>query len=414
MRILLMSLGSRGDCEPFLGVGEILRERGDEVLCSFSEQHRDLAEEAGFPFYSLGTEYIAMMESDLGRQAMSAGKGGVRKVFTEKAITKKALLTESVPRRQQEVIQELQPDCILFYITATYPLVWHLNTGGKVILFSSVPRLIHETRGYPSTGVNKDLGSLNPLTYPLINFLLSWPFRQAVRKFARKRVSVWRIRRELQRMKFVYAVSPTLFPRLDYWPEHVMVGGFLRYERETDWQPTPELQEFIDSHGKLLFVTFGSMLTSDPVGKTAILLQALGDCGIPAIINTSSGGLVEPADYDRSLVRFTQAVPYDRIFPQMYAVVHHGGAGTTQSALKAGCATMAIPHVVDQPMWNGVIDEAGVGPRGLPIAEFEVEALSAKLRDLFDNGAYRERAQKIARQMQAEDLSDELYRFITT
>jgi hypothetical protein len=71
MKILLLSLGTRGDCEPFAGLGEMLRERGEEVICAFPEQYRNIAEESGFRFYSLyaaitfalGSVYIKVLSS---------------------------------------------------------------------------------------------------------------------------------------------------------------------------------------------------------------------------------------------------------------------------------------------------------------------------------------------------------------
>jgi len=44
MKALLVSFGTRGDIEPFLAVGEVLRERGWEVVCLFPEQFRDEVE----------------------------------------------------------------------------------------------------------------------------------------------------------------------------------------------------------------------------------------------------------------------------------------------------------------------------------------------------------------------------------
>lgn len=44
MKIILISIGTRGDMEPFLSIGEILKEKGHQVICAFPEQFRDLAE----------------------------------------------------------------------------------------------------------------------------------------------------------------------------------------------------------------------------------------------------------------------------------------------------------------------------------------------------------------------------------
>ena len=70
MKIILISVGTRGDMEPFLAIGEILKEKGHQVICAFPEQFRNLVEDTDMEFASLGTKFIQMLESDLGKAAM--------------------------------------------------------------------------------------------------------------------------------------------------------------------------------------------------------------------------------------------------------------------------------------------------------------------------------------------------------
>ena len=44
MKIILTSIGTRGDIEPFLAIGKILKEKGHQVFCAFSERYRELTE----------------------------------------------------------------------------------------------------------------------------------------------------------------------------------------------------------------------------------------------------------------------------------------------------------------------------------------------------------------------------------
>jgi sterol 3beta-glucosyltransferase len=44
-------------------------------------------------------------------------------------------------------------------------------------------------------------------------------------------------------------------------------------------------------------------------------------------------------------------VPHEWLFPQVAAVVHHGGAGTTATALRAGKPTIICPLLGDQAFW---------------------------------------------------------------
>lgn len=413
MRILLMSIGTRGDCEPFLGVGEMLRERGHEVVCAFPEQYRLLAEDSGFSFCSLGSEFIAMLDSDIGRKALGSGKGGWEKLSATLKFGKISLpIQTKMIDLQHEIVQQQSPDCIILHPKATYPIPWSLKTGGNITMLSTVPCMYHEVKGRSNVGINKNLGILNPLTYKLVNAANVQAVMIAVRRLFKGQFSAGQIKSKLKNMKIFYTVSPSIFPQPDYWPENAIVAGFWERNKTTNWQPEPELVRFLEKHKKILFVTFGSMVNADPSGKTALFLEALGECGIPAIINISGGGFEKPDSYDKENIYFTASIPYDWAFQRMYAVIHHGGAGTTHSALKAGCASMAIPHAVDQPMWNDFIHASGAGPKGMRIEKLRKDNLTEALLDLFNNSSYKENAERIAKSMNNEDFSDKLYNFI--
>lgn len=129
---------------------------------------------------------------------------------------------------------------------------------------------------------------------------------------------------------------------------------------------------------------------------------------IPAIINTASGGLIEPTDYNKELIHFVNRIPYDWILPKVYAIMHHGGSGTTHLALKYGCASMVIPHIIDQFVWNRLVAQKGAGPKGPKIATLSRKNLEPKLLDLFTNQAYKTRAREVAKEMAKEQFEDKL------
>ncbi|MFC2090994.1 glycosyltransferase, partial [Bacteroidota bacterium] len=50
MKILLTSIGTRGDIEPFLAIGKMLKEKGHQVICAFSEKFREETESCDIEF----------------------------------------------------------------------------------------------------------------------------------------------------------------------------------------------------------------------------------------------------------------------------------------------------------------------------------------------------------------------------
>ncbi len=58
--------------------------------------------------------------------------------------------------------------------------------------------------------------------------------------------------------------------------------------------------------------------------------------------------------------------PFAELFPRCAAVVHHGGAGTVHTALRAGRPQAIAPIFADQLWFAWRVYEAGLGPRPLP------------------------------------------------
>jgi UDP:flavonoid glycosyltransferase YjiC (YdhE family) len=212
--------------------------------------------------------------------------------------------------------------------------------------------------------------------------------------------------------KAIYTISPSLFPRPDYWPETVKVLGYQTRTPVTNWQPAEDLNRFLESHDRVLFVTFGSMTNPDPGEKTNTILETLERNKIPAIINTASGGLVKPPGFDSQLVRFVSQISYDWILPRVYGVIHHGGSGTTHLGLKSGCATMIIPHIIDQFLWDTIVGSMGLGPKGVAIDRMTTKNLEPRILELVGNSAFRERARQVAGKMEREQFEEKLYETI--
>jgi UDP:flavonoid glycosyltransferase YjiC (YdhE family) len=88
---------------------------------------------------------------------------------------------------------------------------------------------------------------------------------------------------------------------------------------------------------------------------------------------------------------------------------HHGGSGTTHLALKYGCASLIIPPILDQFVWNKIVHGIGAGPQGIKIGKLSMKKLEPKILDLMNNAAYKKKAEGIADGMRKEDFLEELY-----
>ncbi len=415
MKIILTSIGTRGDMEPLLAVGEILKKKGCRIICLFPEQFRNLTEDSGFEFESLGKEFIEMLNSPVGQIAMGGGRFGLKKLRAYiKLITMQSGINKNMTIVQERVIENIKPDRIVHNAKVMYPVIWSLRNKGKTVLISPVPYL-HYVKNHAHVAFNKNFGSvLNKLTYRIANFALVKTITGSLKWLSNPdKVKGKDVRKALFENQTVYTISPTLFKKPDYWPDHINVLGYHERNKTNNWEPTPELKAFIQKHNKVILVTFGSMVNNRPDEKTQVILNILERHKIPAIINTFSGGLIEPERYNHDLIHFVKSIPYDWAFPKLYAVIHHGGSGTTHTALKYGCASLIIPHIIDQFAWNKIVFENGAGPLGIDISRITQKNLEPKIIELMTNQSFKAQAEKLGEAIRNENFESEIYQLIT-
>ena len=411
MKIVLISVGTLGDMEPFLAIGEFLQERGHQVTCAFPEQFKNLAEDSNLDFFSLGSRFIKMLDSDAGKAVMGGSASGLKKISAYLKLVKNQTTTnKELLGKQQEVIENKNPDRILYNGKAIYPIVWGLKNKGKNILVCPMP-YIHYVRGHAHIAFNRNFGTfLNRLTYSLVNFGINTAVKMSLKWLkVTDKITRRQIKKALLSNRAIYTISPSLFSRPDYWKDNLDVVGYHERKKTAGWNPDQELTDFLQKHNQILFVTFGSMLNPEPEEKTRVIIGILEKNRIPAIINTASGGLVKPDNFNSELLYFVSRIPYEWILPRIYGVIHHGGSGTTHLALKCGCASMIIPHIIDQFIWNELINEMGAGPKGIKIDRINTKNLEPKILELVNNTSFKKKAEQAAIQMRAEDLKEKLY-----
>lgn len=413
MKILLTSVGTRGDMEPFVAIGEILKEKGHEVICAFPEQFGEIATNSSLDFRSLGPKYIKLLESEDGKAAMGGSTGYKKLKGTINLARKQNDANKELVQRQYETVQKEKPDRIVYNGKAIVPIICKLKSNNKTVFVSPLPYM-HYVKGHTHVAFNSNFGEFfNKLTFSLANFGMVATIRTAMKwleikdKFSRNEFLDI-----LNYNKSVYTISPSLFPRPEDWNSNLQVLGFHQSDKKNYWQADKALLEFVEKHEKILLITFGSMTNSAPEEKTSMILDILKRNKIPALINTASGGLVKPEGFESNLIHFVSSIPYDWILPKIYGAIHHGGSGTTHMALKYGCATMIIPHIIDQFVWNRIVSDLGAGPKGIKINGCTTKNLEPKILELYRNPEYKKKAEAIGTQMVEEDFKEALYQTI--
>ncbi len=172
-------------------------------------------------------------------------------------------------------------------------------------------------------------------------------------------------------------------------------------DRREDWQPSPELEAFIESGPPPVYIGFGSMAGKNPERLARIVIEALQQTGQRGIIAAGWGGLTTGQLPDTIFP--IDSAPHDWLFPRMAAVVHHGGAGTTAAGLRAGRPTIICPFLGDQSTWGQHVYDLGAGSKPIPQKKLTVEKLAAALREVATSQAIQQSAAEIGEKIRQED-----------
>jgi len=416
MKAILLSIGTRGDIEPFLAIAEVLRSREWEVICVFPEQFRETVEDMGFHFEGFSKAFLDLLDSKDAKMFMGGQGSLLKRIGYLVTISFSALkLTKEVLGLQYDVQERENPDLILYHPKCNMALLWGMAHPKKSMMISPIPGTAHPMK---DTTILGDYGKvMNRFSNWLGNVIRVTVLRQVAKRYRKDypqiRYSYTAIKQAmLVDEKTLYTFSTALFARPDYWPASAKVVGYYERDKTLHWEADESLKEFLKSHQKIVFISFGSMTNTDPKGKTQLMVEVLKKHAISAIINTSWGGLQRIEEVPEH-IHFVDNIPYDWIFPQVYAVIHHGGSGTTHTGLKYACPSMIIPHILDQPFWNNRILKLGFGPKGPSIKNLKRENFEEQLLDLMENKTYKNKTLEVSKVINKESNTDMLYESIT-
>ncbi len=186
------------------------------------------------------------------------------------------------------------------------------------------------------------------------------------------------------------AYSPSIIPHPADWPDSVHITGYFFADTQADWQPSPELEAFLEAGDPPVYIGFGSMAGRDPEQFARLILEALAKSGQRGLLLTGWGGLHPESVPDNVFV--VDSAPHSWLFPRMAAVVHHGGAGTTAEGLRAGVPSVIVPFILDQPFWGARIKALGLGPDPIPQKNLTADRLANAIKLAVTNSDMKTRS----------------------
>jgi UDP:flavonoid glycosyltransferase YjiC (YdhE family) len=170
--------------------------------------------------------------------------------------------------------------------------------------------------------------------------------------------------------------------------------------------PLPaKLESFLRAGTPPVYVGFGSMPDADARATTRLVLEAAARVGARVVIGSGWAGLGDVPLPESAMP--VGDVPHGSLFARCAAVVHHGGAGTTSTATRAGVPQVLVPFAADQFYWGRRVELLGLGPPAVPRRRLAAQRLAEALAAVLDNEFVLGRTAEIGTRLRAEAaLSD--------
>ena len=401
-RVVFLAIGSRGDVIPMVALARELADRGHDTLVLAHPEYTQIARDQGIPCVSLEAGLVEHAGDQRRAQALVGNPftaaialqgwqfliaGTLAPVLIEHIRADDVLITGVVGVAAALALAE-DRGCTPVHVTfsATLP-----TAGPMAMMSPSTKKPSTLVRFWTRHGVWT--GSLT----------LGRPLGRAVRRrLGLPWRSPWAVARRALGMPVMVAASPVLLPPQADWPTNTVVTGAWELSRDPGSQDD-SLAEWLAEHPDSVYLGFGSMLSRDPLKDLHLIDAAARAAGVTVVHRLDDSA---PPLASTSVVRVLRHADHGWLFPRCGAVVHHGGAGTTNAALAAGVPSAIVAHGFDQPFHGRRLHELGVGPAPLRRRGLDVDGLAEFLWDLVRGPrreGYIKRAAAVGRAMSQED-----------
>lgn len=395
MRILLMTLGSRGDVQPFIALGLELKADGHDVAVSTASNFTSMIDSAGLRAAPVSVDMQAELEGSVLMDGMRSLRGLIR------AWRMSQDLMQTQIDDVWQVAHGERPDLIVYHpkaFSAVYA-AWSLGAVAVPVYLQpaytltsrfSNPIFPWRRAGILTRPLNRAFLWLTRIGYK--SLLKKWIARTPDVQGAPSLDVLVGYHPDEKPVPRLHAFSPHLVPSPDDYSPHEQTTGYWFLQADEAWAPPADLEAFLADGPPPVYVGFGSMPSQDAELLTQHVVEALDKANQRGIIATGWSGL---SSKDLPSQHFAlESAPHSWLFQRCAAVVHHGGAGTTHEGLRWGRSSIICPVFGDQPYWAHLVAQLGAGPAPLRQKKITPDALARRLSQALEP-AVRDRAEQV-------------------
>lgn len=401
MKIVILTLGTRGDVQPYVALSQALIKRNHSVKICTGESFKNFVEEHGIDFHKASIDFMELLKTEAGQAIFNGGKMKLKEIM---AFTK-SVVNPLFRKTFDDFLQAAADADLLIYhpkALAAVDVAEYYNI--PCICCPPVP-MVYPIKEFPSLAVspNKNFGPwINKMTYKLAKFGESSSMKdinafRVKHHMSKRKMGAYTFKYQSKDLPILYPISPSLFDDVSSWDNHVTLTGFFYMDIEAQLDET--LLDFIHSGQKPIIISFSSMPLSDPEAFKNILIRALEETNNRAVVLTGNSGL---SFEDCPWIYPIEKAPHRLLFPLGKGLVHHGGVGTLAEALRSGVPQLIMPFNVDQPFWAHRMYQGHLALKPLREKDLSLKALIDRL-NTFNDPATILSAQSIQKKILSEN-----------
>jgi sterol 3beta-glucosyltransferase len=383
MKITCLTIGSRGDVQPYIALCKKLLEEGHHPRIATHAEFRPWIESHGIEYAFVGGDPAELMQ-------LCIQNGTFTWAFLKEANSRMRGWLDELLATAWQACQG--SDLLIESPSAMAGI--HIAEALGIPYFRAFTMPWTRTRTYPHAFImpnNKLGGAYNYVTYVMFDNVFWKTTAHQINRWRNNMLGLPNTSLEklqVNKVPFLYNFSPYVVPPpLDY-SDWIRVTGywFLDEADGKKWTPPKELTDFIArarrDGKKLVYVGFGSILVPDPAKMTQEVIDAVQGANVRCILSKGwSDRLpgkkgeedvkVDVGEQDGAVKKVEpklpedifeiQSAPHDWLFSQVDAAAHHGGSGTTGASLRAGIPTVIRPFFGDQYFFGARVEDLGVG-----------------------------------------------------
>lgn len=390
LRITCLTIGSRGDVQPYIALCKGLMAEGHKAKIATHMEFKYWIEKHGIEF--------APVEGDPGElMRLCIANGTFTVSFLREASSTMRTWLDGLLASSWLACKG--SDVLIESPSAMAGI--HIAEKLCIPYFRAFGMPWTRTRAYPQAFMmpeRKMGGAYNLVTYILFDAVFWKATAHQINRWRNNTLSLPNTSLEKMqpnKVPFLYNFSQHVVPPpLDYSDWIRVTGYWFLNEGGESWTAPQDLVDFIakarKDKKKLVYVGFGSIIMDNPSKFTREIIAAVLKADVRCILSKGWSDRLDPksaeaqeagvstdgdsstngsSDGKQGLVEIPlpseifsiKSAPHDWLFSQIDAAAHHGGSGTTGASLRAGIPTIVRPFFGDQFFFGGRVEDLGVG-----------------------------------------------------